>query len=108
MSDAKKAALLAFVATIGFLIWLGGQLRYLKPYAGIVLHGSIRPGSAITHAGALGLLLVGLFLSVFGLCFRLFWRVGNRDLGQHLHPATRELRHGLPGMERLKAELERR
>ncbi|MDQ6708106.1 MAG: hypothetical protein M3Z85_19285, partial [Acidobacteriota bacterium] len=53
-------------------------------------------------------LIVGLFLAVLGASFRVLRRIENRELGQHLNPATRDVRHGVRGLERLKKELERR
>ncbi|MDQ6704588.1 MAG: hypothetical protein M3Z85_01355, partial [Acidobacteriota bacterium] len=95
MSDFQKAGLLAFLAVFGFLIWITGELRYLKPHMAIVLHGSASPTSPYTNIEAFAGLILGLFLAVLGACFRIVRRIGNRELGQHLNPATRDVRHGV-------------
>ncbi len=108
MSDFQKAGLLAFLALFGFLIWITGELRYLTPHMAIVLHGPLSPTSPYTNIEAFAGLILGLFLAVLGASFRIIRRLGNRELGQHLNPATRDVRHGVRGLERLKKELDRR
>ncbi len=104
MSELRKAVLLAFSAIVLLIFWLSGELRYLRPYWRVVVHGSVRPGSAWTNLEALGLLFVGLFLVLVMLALLMLRRITYRESGGMLLHTHRELERDI----RAAAGLQRR